>query len=134
MCVALLLAVQHHAVLAVERGEGPHNAEASQALVQSQHVLVKRDMFGEFQVPEVSWEREADPDVLEDRTGLLQLFLLNQAVNTRHPPSPPTTEEKVVRCFRVPKTQHCTRTEFGPWEQCTVSFARQCYLYTYTKQ
>merc|ERR1719411_604608 len=44
-------------------------------------------MFADFQVPTVSWEKESEP-VMEDRTGLLQLFLLNQALNTQHPPSP----------------------------------------------
>merc|ERR1719412_571466 len=48
-------------------------------------------MFADFQVPTVSWEKESEP-VMEDRTGLLQLFLLNQALNTQHPPEP--QEEK----------------------------------------
>merc|ERR1719245_2386254 len=39
-------------------------------------------MFADFQVPTVSWEKESEP-VMEDRTGLLQLFLLNQALNPR---------------------------------------------------
>ena len=133
MCVAFLLAVQHHAVLAVHGGEGRHEAEAAQVRAEaSPHVLVKRDMFADFQVPAVSWQRETEEPVMEDRTGLLQLFLLNQALNTRHPPE--QKEEKVVRCFRVPKTQHCTRTQFGPWEHCEVKFIRECYMYTYIVQ
>ena len=132
MCVALLLLVQHHTVHAAYGGEGQHEAKATEVPSEPpSHVLVKRDMFADFQVPTVSWEKESEP-VMEDRTGLLQLFLLNQALNTQHPPEP--QEEKVVRCFHVPKTQRCTRTQFGPWENCEVRFVRECYLYTYITQ
>ena len=143
MCVALLLTVQHSAVMAVEGAEGRHEAEVASDPTSgfqyrtetASHTLVKRDMFSNFEVPAVSWEGENTPEkgqpIMEDRTGLLQLFLFNQAMNTRHPA--PVQEEKVVRCYRVPKTQRCTRTQYGHWDNCEVIFARECYMYTYIK-
>ena len=125
VCTAVLLG----AVL----GEGNHEAGAS--------LNERMDLFRDFQVPVVDWELERSPDtgiqpIAQDRTGLLQLFLLNQAVNTRHPPpeEPEAEEHKIVRCFRVPKMQRCTRTHDGPWDKCEIFYARECYLYTYPIQ
>ena len=148
MCVALLFTVQHSLALRLSGEEGRHEAKATSVLTArglrrsngleyktkaDPHTLVKRDMFSDFEVPPAQWEVQTDlknpQPVMEDRLLLLQAFLFNQAMNTRHPA--PVQEEKVVRCFRVPKTQKCSKPQYGAWEECEVTFSRECYLYTY---
>ena len=46
----------------------------------------EENQFSQFQVPAANW-------AAEDRVFLLQKFLLNQALNTRHPPPPDAEPE-----------------------------------------